>query len=288
MQIAIIGGEGQLGSALMARLESEAVSFGHADLEITDPANIAARLDPGRFDRVIHCAAYNLVDRAETEPHTAFAVNALGTRNLALWCARHDLPLMSISTDYVFGEGVTGLRPLTETDVPVPVSVYGSSKLAGESFVRALCPRHWVVRTCGLYGTRATRAKGNFVETMLRLGRERPELKLVHDQRCTPTSCGDLAEQLIRLIRTTDYGVYHATNGGECTWYEFAKEIFRLTGHSPRLVPMTSQEYGASARRPVYSVLDSSRLIGVTKFPLRPWQEALADYLQQRESSRSS
>ncbi len=170
MRIAIIGAFGQLGSDLVPLLGERAIALGHADIELADPSSIAGALDARQPTHVINCAAYNLVDRAEDEPEAAFRVNAFGTRNLALWCAARNAALVNVSTDYVFGlDGSLG-RPRRETDPTGPVSAYGASKLAGENFVRSLCPRHLVVRTCGLYGRHAARGKGNFVETMLRLG----------------------------------------------------------------------------------------------------------------------
>jgi dTDP-4-dehydrorhamnose reductase len=282
MRIAVIGAFGQLGSDLVALLGERAMALGHADIELADPSSIAAALDPRRPTHVINCAAYNLVDRAEDEPETAFRVNAFGVRNLALWCAAHQAVLVHISTDYVFGLDRSPGRPRRETDPTGPVSAYGASKLAGEHFVQSLCSRHLVVRTCGLYGHRAARGKGNFVETMLRLGSERPELRIVADQRCTPTSTTDLAGALVRLVGSDANGVFHATNSGDCSWFQFASEIFRLADLPTKTIPVTAAEYGAKARRPDDSVLDGSKLTDLIGSPLPPWQDALARYLHER------
>jgi dTDP-4-dehydrorhamnose reductase len=282
MRIAVIGAFGQLGSDLVPLLGDRALPLGHADVELTDPASIAAALETRQPTHVINCAAYNLVDRAEDEPEAAFRVNAFGTRNLAQWCAARDVVLMHVSTDYVFGLGDHAGRPWTEIDATIPVSSYGASKLAGETFVRAICPRHLIVRTCGLYGHRAARGKGNFVETMLRLGAERAELKIVGDQYCTPTSTADLAVALTDLIQSHEWGVYHATNSGGCSWHQFATEIFRLANLPTRAIPISAAQYGAKARRPDYSVLDCSRLHAVRNKPMPPWEDALAGYLKQR------
>jgi dTDP-4-dehydrorhamnose reductase len=281
--IAVLGAGGQLGRELMPRLGIRAAPLTHAEVDVTDAAGLQTRLDEIAPDLVVNCAAYNLVDRAEDEPEAAFAVNAFGVRNLAKWCGARDVPLMHISTDYVFGAHSAGLAPWCEKDMPAPLGVYGASKLAGEWFVQSHCPRHWIVRTCGLYGRGSTRAKGNFVETMLRLGAERPEVRVVADQRCTPTSTADLAPVLMKLLDTTAYGLYHATNTGGCTWYEFACEIFRMAGLSPQVTPITTAEYGAKARRPPDSVLDTSKLATLLGSPLRPWQDALRNYLASRE-----
>jgi len=282
MRIAVIGAKGQLGSDLVPLLGTRVDPLGHDEIELTDPASVETTLSARQPTHVVNCAAYNLVDRAEDEPEAAFRVNAFGTRHLARWCAAHDVPLVHVSTDYVFGIDASRSQPWLETDSTGPVSVYGSSKLAGETFVRAICPRHVVVRTCGLYGQHAARGKGNFVETMLRLGKERPELKIVADQRCTPTSTADLAIAIVQLIESDANGVYHATNSGDCSWFEFATEIFRLASLTVKVIPVTAASYGAKARRPDYSVLDGGKLASTIGSPMPPWQDAVARYLQPR------
>ncbi|MFM9966403.1 MAG: dTDP-4-dehydrorhamnose reductase [Planctomycetaceae bacterium] len=289
MRVALIGANGQLGSDLLPRLQAaghEVVPLRHADLELTDATNVAEALKPLPLDLVINAAAYNLVDRAEDEPDVAYSVNAFGPRNLARVCEAQGWRLLHISTDYVFG-GVPEppARPWTESDVPQPNGGYAISKLAGEHFVQAECSRHFVVRTCGLYGLAALRGagKGNFVETMLRLGRERRQLRVVDDQRCTPTATSDLADALVRLIATDAFGLYHATNSGSMTWCEFAREIFRLAKLEVEVVPITTAEFGAKAHRPSFSVLDSHKLATVIDEPLADWHEALAGYLASRD-----
>ena len=282
MRVAIIGAFGQLGSDLMPLLGDRAIPLGHADIEITDPASIARALDAAWPTHVINCAAYNLVDRAEDESELAHRINGLGPGYLAEWCSRNGAVLMHVSTDYVFGADAERRTPFDETAPTAPVSVYGNSKLAGELAVRSLCPRHFIVRTCGLYGHHAARGKGNFVETMLRLGRERPELRIVADQRCTPTSTTDLARALVSLIETDAFGPYHATSSGDCSWFEFACEIFRLANFPVKTAPSTAAEYSAKARRPSYSVLDCSKLAKVLGRPMPSWQDALSRYLAGR------
>jgi dTDP-4-dehydrorhamnose reductase len=173
--------------------------------------------------------------------------------------------------------------PYAESDPPDPQGSYAKSKLAGEAFLQARTKRCFVLRTCGLFGETRERGKGNFVETMLRLAAERDELRIVDDQECTPTSATDLARAIRELVKTKAYGLYHATNTGSTTWYGFACEIFRQAGIDVRVVPITTQEFGARAPRPRYSVLNTAKLAAAIGGPLPPWQDALAEYLAARK-----
>ena len=281
MRIALIGATGQLGTDLHRQLSGEVVPLTHAEIEVTQPDSIHAMLNRVQPEMVVNTAAYNLVDKAETEVEVAMSVNAWGPRNLALACAQRQLTLVQISTDYVFGlEGGTR-TPRRETDLPGPQGVYAASKLLGEYFVRSLCPKHFVIRTCGLYGQAATRSKGNFVLTMLRLAKEKPQLRVVADQRCVPSYTRDVAEVIAALVRTEAYGLYHATNSGESSWFEVAREAVRLAGLTTPIIPITTAEFGASAARPAFSVLDCSKIAAVTGLTLRPWPDALAAYLRE-------
>ena len=284
LRVAVIGAKGQLGSDLVARLGAQAIPLGHSEIDISDAASVASALDRERPNAVINCAAYNFVDKAESERDAAMMTNRRGPGLLADYCREHDLKLVHVGTDYVY-DGRAGNTPWTEEDEPLPISTYAASKYAGEQLVRAHCPRHFVVRTCGLYGRNAMHGKGNFVETMLRLGRERPELKVVGDQRCTPTSTANLASAILDLVKTEEYGLYHATNSGSCSWYEFASEIMRMAGLRPTVSPITTAEYGARARRPNYSVLDCSKLERVLGWKMPSWQEALGAYLTERHQT---
>lgn len=295
MRIALIGSTGQLGSDLLPRLQAaghDVVPLRHADIEITDAGSVASVLEPMRPDLVLNTAAYNLVDKAEDEPDAAFDVNGTGPHHLARHCEANGWRLMHLSTDYVFGMSTKPLdratgnskSAWTEADQPGPRGKYAVSKRGGELIVLGTCSRHFVVRTCGLYGIAALRGagKGNFVETMLRLGRERKQLRVVDDQTCTPTSTADLADALVKLIATDAFGLYHATNSGSMTWCEFAREIFRLAKLDVEVVPITTAEFGAKAPRPAYSVLDCSKLASVIGGPLPDWHDALARYLASR------
>ncbi len=283
MKAMIVGADGQLGSALREILGDDAIALGHADIDITSPESISSQLDTFDPTVVINAAAYNFVDQAEDEPEVAYRVNALGPRNLAIECQKRDKCLVHISSDYVFGLE-SSLTPWTEMDTPGPVSAYGMSKLSGEYFVRSLCSKHFVVRTCGLYGHAARRGagKGNFVETMLRLGTEREELRIIDDQKCTPTNAHDVAVTLCDLAITTSYGLYHATNRGAATWARFAEEIFAYLKMPTKVVRITSNEYQTKARRPAMSLLNCYKLEAVLQNPLRTWESALHEYLDQR------
>ena len=276
----IIGAQGQLGSELARRLAgSETTALARADLDIADPHAVNAVLDRVQPQCVINAAAYNFVDRAEDQPQEALAVNALGPRDLAHWCTAHAARLVHVSTDYVFGLDERRRTPYREDDCPGPISTYAVSKLSGEQLVRAGGQQHLVIRTCGLYGLNATQQKGNFVSTMLRIGRERGEVRVVDDQRCTPTWVPDVADAMLGLIEQNASGLYHVTNAGSATWREFAEEIFRLAGLSVRVMPITSAQFGARARRPSYSVLDCGRLLQALRRPMPDWHEALARHI---------
>ena len=283
MRTVVFGAPGQLGRDLCPRLSGDVVPLSRADVDLTDAGALRARLTAERPDVVVNCAAYNFVDRAETEPLAAFAVNAWAVRELAAVCRDLDCTLVHFSTDYVFGLDAARTNPLTEDDAPGPVSVYGLSKLAGEYLVRSSCPKHYVIRTCGLYGVWGSGGKsGNFVETMLRVAGQGKPLRVVNDQRCTPSFTSDVAAATAALIATGAFGLYHVTNAGNCTWYELAREVFRASGVTADLTPISSSEFNAPARRPSYSVLSNEMISAAGVTPLRQWTEAMAEYLKER------
>ena len=286
MRIAVLGAAGQLGTELCAQLGEQAVGWLRPTVELTSRESVQRALDADQVDAVINTAAYNKVDFAEDEPEIAFVQNGLGPRLLAQECAARGIVLMHVSTDYVFGLDTARKVPYLETDVPGPVSAYGVSKLSGEQFVRGMCPESFVVRTCGLYGHAARHGagKGNFVETMLRLGRDRSELRVVNDQHCTPTAVADLARALIQLVQTRAFGLYHATNAGATNWAELATEIFRHEQLPTQVIPIPSAEYPTKARRPGYSVLNCDKLQGVLGVALPDWRNALERYLIERKA----
>jgi dTDP-4-dehydrorhamnose reductase len=283
MKTVVLGSAGQFGRDLCPRLAGQVIALTRADVDLRDDGAMRRCLEAHRPNVVINCAAYNLVDRAEAEVREAFAVNADAMRALATVCAEIDALLVHLSTDYVFGLDAARREPYAEADAPGPVSAYGLSKLIGEYWVRQLCPRHCVVRTCGLYGRSGSGGKGgNFVETMLRLAEQGKPLRVVNDQRCTPSFTVDVATAVAQIIRGGEFGIYHVTNRGDCSWFEFAREIFHIAGMKPNLTAVSSTQFGAVARRPAYSVLSGQRLEGVGVGRLRPWQDALAEYLRIR------
>ena len=280
--IAVLGSRGQLGRDLVPRLPGDVRPLTRADLDLDRPETVAAYFAANRPDLFVNCSAYNLVDQAEADPDAAFRVNAWGIRALAVACAKAGTKLVHVSTDYVFGLDAGRDSPFTELDAPGPLSAYGLSKLCGEYAARTHCPRHLVVRTCGLYGAWGSGGKGgNFVETMLRVAGQGKPLRVVADQHCTPTYAADLADALVKLIAADAQGLFHLTNAGATTWHDLAAEAFRLTGVAADLTPIPTAEYPTPARRPGYSVLDCGKAaaLGVT---MRPWREALAAYLDER------
>jgi dTDP-4-dehydrorhamnose reductase len=280
---AVLGAGGQLGRDFCASLQGEASGLNRAHSDLTQPATLGEVLQKIRPEVVLNCAAYNFVDQAESDPETAFAVNAWGVRNLAHVCRDLDCVLVHFSTNYVFGLDESRKAPYAETDAPGPISLYGLSKLTGEYFARFLCPKHFVIRTAGLFGHGGRGGnKTNFIELMLRLAGQGKPIRVVSDQVCTPTATADLVKATIALIQTGRYGLYHLTNFGACSWHEFAQAIFDLAGARANLSAVTSQDFGAPARRPKYSVMGMSAYQALGLPPLRPWRDALAQYLRER------
>lgn len=284
MRYAVIGAKGQLGRDLCPRLPGEVIPLGRPDVDLADPAGLEAILNDRRPDILINCAAYNFVDKAESEPDVAFAVNTWGVRQLARICQKLSLILTHLSSDFVFGFNQRRDTPYCEVDLPGPLSAYGLSKLCGEYAVQAECERHFIIRTCGLYGVWGSGGKGtNFVETMLRLAGQGKPLKVVADQVCTPSYTVDVAQAIVALIATDCFGLYHITNAGSTSWHDFAKAIFEQAGIHADLSPTTSHEYAAPAKRPGYSVLSNDKLKSIGIAQPRDWREALAAYMNERQ-----
>lgn len=281
MKIALIGADGQLGSELLKVLgrRETVIPLFYPEFDITRPGEAQGVLCGLGPDLVINTAAFHRVDECEDNPQASFLVNAIAVRDLALTARRQDFALVHFSTDYVF-DG-RRRRPYIEGDPARPLNVYGVSKLAGEFFLSALLDKHFLIRTCGLYGPAGPRDKApNFVDRMLALAGEGKTIRVVNDQWVSPTSAAELAARVAELIRTRHYGLFHLTNEGECTWFEFAKEIFRQASLNPRLEAIDSRSFGARARRPRYSVLENKRSKELGLKDFSPWPAALAAYLK--------
>jgi dTDP-4-dehydrorhamnose reductase len=267
------------------------VACPHAELDIADASAVERRIAAERPAAVLNTAGFNLVDGAEDRPDDAMRANHTGPLVLARACHARDALLVHFSTDYVFsGDGRT---PLGEEDSASPRGVYGASKLAGERAVGAEAPRHMIVRTSGLYGSGRDSGKGgNFVDTMRRLAHERDVIRVVDDQHVSPTSAADLAAKTIELVdrwlatSAADLlGLYHIANAGGCSWYEFACEIVRQSGLGAAIEPISTAQYAARAPRPAYSVLARRHLARLGLDDMRPWRDALADYLNPRSGT---
>jgi dTDP-4-dehydrorhamnose reductase len=253
-------------------------------VDVLDTPRVADTLRALRPTHVVNTTAWNLVDAAEDDPERAFRLNAEAVGALAEICHALGATLVHFSTDYVF-DGARRL-PYGETDTPNPLSVYGQSKLAGERLAREQCERALVIRVCGLFGIARSSGKGgtNFVETMLRAAAQDRPLRVVADQVLAPSYTLDIARTVWDVVDADHVGLCHVTSGGETSWYDFAREIFRMQGLSPSLTPVTSAEYGARARRPPYSVLahDTLRALGIPDPP--DWKTALERYLAERRA----
>jgi len=288
MKVAIIGANGQLGTDLCRILAGQKVSvlpLTRREIDVSDSTQVDRVLGPLQADVVISTAAFHKVEECEKQPAQSFAVNAAGPRNLALACRQNSAVLVHFSTDYVFDGSER--RPYAESDLPRPLNVYGVSKLAGEHMLRLTWERHFVIRTCGLYGVAGSAGKGgNFVETMLKKASEPAPVRVVNDQVLTPTFTGDLAEAVSKLIRTEAYGLYHVSAQGECSWYEFARKIFEFEKLKVDLSSVSSAEFSSPVRRPAYSVLSKQKLsqLGIA---MKTWQEGLASYLAARSNART-
>jgi len=276
--IAITGAAGQLGSELSRQLGSRAVGLDRSSLDITDADAVEYVLGKIGPAAVINAASYTKVDQAESEPEICRRVNRDGVVHLADVCRQLACPLVHVSTDFVFGADRNRRTPYVESDEPGPQGVYATTKLEGE-LAAATWEKHYVVRTCGLYGHPGPDTKtGNFVRTMLRLGSERQTLRIVDDQWCTPSFVPHVARALIFLVDCDQYGTYHVVNSGQTTWCRFAREIFRLTDMPVTVEAITTEQFGAPADRPRYSVLDTSKYRALGGPPLPSWQEALGEF----------
>ena len=284
MKVAVIGSTGQLGQDLMRVFGEEAVGFAHEDLDVTDEESVASAVRSAEPDWVLNTAAFHRVDDCETNPTLTFATNATGALNVARAAAAVGSGVAFFSSDYVFGDQNRGRdNPYEEEDAPHPLSVYGVSKVAGEQLVMQANPRHLVVRSAGLYGTATSRKGWTFPELMLNKARNEGVLRVVTDQVLSPTFTADLAGKTKELIEQDAVGLFHLTNAGECSWFEFAQGALELAGVEAKMEQISTEQMNQRARRPPYSALDTIRLEAVGLEPLRPWEEALNDYLRAKE-----
>jgi len=286
MKIAIFGVSGQLGRDVAGALSAHQVEgVDHARADIRDEDNVRRVVEALRPDWAINCAAMTHVDGCERDPLAAFENNALGARVLARACAANNARLLQISTDYVF-DGCKG-SAYVETDLPRPLNAYGISKLAGEHFARYECPRTVVVRTSGLYGVHVCRGKGsNFVETMLARAGGEDAMRVVADERLTPTYTADLAAQIRGMIEAAVApGVYHATNAGDCSWHEFTVELLRLAGVTAQVQPIRAADWKSPTRRPANSVLENRALQALDLDVMPEWRDALSRYVTVRATA---
>lgn len=278
MKVLVTGANGQLGYDVVKCLSAEGIEYLAADrniLDITNEEQVKKVIRNYKPDVVIHCAAYTAVDKAEDEKEMCYAVNVLGTKYVAEACKETDAKMVYISTDYVFdGEGE---QPFDVTDKPNPINYYGQTKYEGELEVQKLVEKYFIVRISWVFGAHGN----NFVKTMLRLGKEKNEISVVADQIGSPTYTYDLAKLLIEMIITDKYGIYHATNEGYCSWYEFACEIFRQTGMDVKVNPIKSEEYPTRAKRPKNSRMSKESLDLIKLKPLVEWEKSIRSYLNE-------
>ncbi len=276
MKVLVFGARGMLGKDLVPALsvEHQVLARDIEDLDIADQQRVQKEIETLHPQVVVNAAAYTNVDGCESNRELAFAVNAVGARNIAAGCAAGNARMIHLSTDYVFDGSSTS--PYREEDPPAPLNVYGVSKLQGERNIREILENHLIIRTEWLYGHHGK----NFVDTILRLASQQEEIRVVNDQQGSPTFTKDLSWAIDRLVQEKTVGTIHATNSNSCTWFEFARQILKEKRiNSVRVIPITSEELGRPAKRPANSVLDCSRFQQITSQKMRAWEEALKEYL---------
>lgn len=289
MRVAVIGSTGQLGHDVTEAFFDAGASvtgLSHQDVDVATLESVKRSLDAIGPEVVVNTAAFHHVEKCEADPALAFSVNGLGSRNVAQVTASLGAKLFHISTDYVFGGEKQS--PYIESDRAVPLNVYGNTKLSGEHFVASTNPRYFVLRVSALYGAHPCRAKGglNFVELMMKLSQERDEIRVVDSEFVSPTPTAEVAAQIVRLSTTSEYGLYHATAEGSCSWYDFARTIFELAGSKVRLERANPNEFPAKVPRPKYSVLENAALKTKSLNTFKPWRQGLESYLAKKSNQR--
>ena len=281
MKVVVIGSTGQLGQDLLRVFGDEAIGFAHEDLDVTDEAGVASAIRSAEPEWVLNTAAFHRVDDCEEDPTSTFAVNATGALNVARATADIGSGVAFYSTDYVFGgEGRERSHPYEEGDNVHPLSVYGTSKVAGEQLVMQSNERHLVVRSAGLYGMATSRKGWTFPELMIKKARTEGAVRVVTDQVLSPTFTLDLARKTKELIEHGATGLFHLTNAGECSWFEFAEVALEIAEVEAKIEPIDTGQLQQRARRPAYSAMTTTRLKAEGLSPMRAWREALSDYLQ--------
>jgi len=278
MKALVTGAKGQLGFDVIKILEKKNIQYLGIDvdvLDITDELKVKQIISEYKPDVIVHCAAYTAVDKAEDEKEICYSINVLGTKFLAEVCKDINAKMVYISTDYVF-DGKKE-RPYEIADKPDPINFYGKTKYEGELEVQKSLEKYFIVRVSWLFGVNGN----NFVKTMLRFGKDRDEISVVADQIGSPTYTNDLAEFIVELIHTDKYGIYHATNEGYCSWYEFASEIFRLAGLNIKVKPISTDDYPTKAKRPKNSRLKKESFADMQYSRLPSWKEALVRFLKE-------
>jgi dTDP-4-dehydrorhamnose reductase len=285
VKVLLIGANGQLGSDLkkvFAAAGDEVVALTHAQMDVCDPERVAAVVTEVQPQVVLNTAAFHKVEECEKKPELAFQVNGAAAMNLAQTCQKAGAVLVHFSTDYVFG-GYSRNTPFEENDRPAPLNAYGVSKLAGEYLIASNTDRYFVLRVCGLYGIAGSSGKGgNFVENMLKKALAGERVRVVEDQILTPTYTVDLAKAVRQLIQTGEFGLYHLSSEGQCSWYEFTRHIFECAGVTTNLTGCKTSDFPSPVKRPAYSVLSKAKLrrLGLS---IPSWQDALPRYLQERK-----
>jgi dTDP-4-dehydrorhamnose reductase len=288
MKVAIIGSNGQLGSDLVKVFSQkhEVIALNHSDIEVTNIDSVKSTLNAIKPSVVINTSAYHNVPLCEQNQDMAFSVNGKGALNLAKICTDINARFVHYSTDYVF-DGAKK-QPYIETDYCNPLNVYAVTKLAGENFALNYASQPYVIRVSGIYGSVPCRAKGgNFITTMLKLAKEKPEVKVVDDEILTPTPTMDIAENTLQLVSKDAYGLFHMTCEGQCSWYEFAKTIWEVLQLKTPLYPTTVKEFAAPVKRPFYSVLENSHLKAINCNFFKDWKTSLIQFLNNNSTLTS-
>jgi dTDP-4-dehydrorhamnose reductase len=295
MRILITGCNGQLGSQLVSIIKNGNSQLGKIDeiyskskikavnskeLDISNLQAVKNYISGYKPEIVINSAAYTNVDSCESNEDLAFRVNSLGARNIAIACEDVEAKLIHVSTDYVFPGN--GQVPYREYDVTNPVSVYGKTKLLGEKYIQQFASRYFIVRTAWLYGYNGN----NFVKTIMKAAKERGHLDVVNDQRGNPTNAEDLAHHILKIALTDEYGIYHCTGKGECSWYDFACKIVEYAGIECTVSPVSSEQYKRAAKRPEFSSLDNMMLRCTVEDEMREWEKALFEFIEKINSNR--